>query len=360
MGLNTDTGIVIGKMKKGTKNLITDVPGVKVGHVTLDQGDIQTGVTAILPHEGNLFQDKVMAGCCVINGFGKSAGLVQLEELGTIETPIVLTNTLSVGTAVTALVKYMLEKNEDIGVTTGTVNSLVMECNDGKLNDIRGLHVKEEHVQKALKTASEVFEEGAVGAGRGMCCLGVKGGIGSASRVLEVEEKSYTIGALVLSNFGERGDLILAGNPIGERIRQIQDKDNAEKESLLSKKTLEIEEGDKGSIIMLIATDLPLNERQLKRVAKRAGAGLARTGSFYGNGSGDIAVAFSTSNRVAHYSEDDILSTKMMYDEHLDPVFKAATEATEEAIISSLYHAETVVGVRGTVRKGLKEYLSRL
>jgi len=360
MGLSKDTGIVIGNMQKGKNNLITDVPGVRVGHLTLSKREIQTGVTAILPHGGNLFQEKVMAGSCVINGFGKSVGLIQLNELGTIETPILLTNTLSVGTAVTALVKYMLKQNEDIGVSTGTVNSLVMECNDGKLNDIRGLHIKEKHVTDALESASIIFEEGAVGAGRGMCCLGVKGGIGSASRVLQMDGTRYTVGVLVLSNFGERGDLILAGNAVGKRIRQIQEEEKEKREDEESQNASKTEERDQGSIIMIVATDLPLNERQLKRTAKRAGAGLARTGSFYGNGSGDIAVAFSTTNRVPHYSEKDILETKMIYDEHLDIVFRAVAEASEEAILSALYHAESVVGARGSVRKGLKEYLERI
>ena len=178
------------KWKHGPRNLITDVPGVKVGQVTLRQGEINTGVTAILPHERNLFQEKVMAGAAVINGFGKSAGLVQVEELGTIESPIILTNTLSVGTALTAMVKYMMAQNPDIGVETGTVNCLVTECNDGRLNDIRGLHVTEEHVLQAVKSAAEDFEEGAVGGGTGMVCLGLKGGIGSSSRQFEADGKT--------------------------------------------------------------------------------------------------------------------------------------------------------------------------
>ena len=199
MGLNKESGLKIGLGTPGKRNLITDVPGVKVGHVTIRDGaDINTGVTAILPHEGNLFQDKVMAASCVINGFGKTMGLVQVEELGTIETPIIMTNTLSIGTAANALIKYMLQQNEDIGVKTGTVNPLVCECNDGVLNDIRGLHVKEEHVFEALANCSEEFEEGVVGSGTGMCCLGLKGGIGSASRIVKLDDKEYTVGALVI------------------------------------------------------------------------------------------------------------------------------------------------------------------
>lgn len=341
MGLNKESGIKIGRGTPGKRNLITDVPSVKVGHVTIRDGaDINTGVTAILPHEGNLFQEKVMASSCVINGFGKTMGLVQVEELGTIETPIIMTNTLSIGTAATALIKYMLQQNEDIGVKTGTVNPLVCECNDGTLNDIRGLHVKEEHVFEALANCGEDFEEGVVGSGTGMCCLGLKGGIGSASRVVKLDDKEYTVGALVMSNFGGAGRLLIEGRHMGQEI-----KDKLEAQQ------------DKGSIIMLIATDIPLTERQLKRVARRAGVGLARTGSYYGNGSGDIAIAFTTANRIPHYSKTAIMDMKMIADSKIDPVFDMAAEAVEEAIISSLYHAETTTGRAGKVKYGLRDFL---
>ena len=341
MGLNKESGIKIGRGTPGTRNLITDVPGVKVGHVTIRDGaDINTGVTAILPHEGNLFQEKVMASSCVINGFGKTMGLVQVEELGTIETPIIMTNTLSIGTAATALIKYMLQQNEDIGVKTGTVNPLVCECNDGVLNDIRGLHVKEEHVFEALANCSEDFAEGVVGSGTGMCCLGLKGGIGSASRIVKLDGTEYTVGALVMSNFGGAGRLLIEGRHMGQEI-----KDKLEAQQ------------DKGSIIMLIATDIPLTERQLKRVARRAGVGLARTGSYYGNGSGDIAIAFTTANRVPHYSKTAVMDIKMISDNKIDPVFDMAAEAVEEAIISSLYHAETTTGRAGKVKYGLRDFL---
>lgn len=341
MGLNKESGIKIGRGTPGQRNLITDVPGVKVGHVTIRDGaDINTGVTAILPHEGNLFQEKVMASSCVINGFGKTMGLVQVEELGTIETPIIMTNTLSIGTAATALIKYMLQQNEDIGTKTGTVNPLVCECNDGVLNDIRGLHVKEEHVFEALANCSEEFEEGVVGSGTGMCCLGLKGGIGSASRIVKLDDKEYTVGALVMSNFGGAGRLLIEGRHMGQEI-----KDKLEAQQ------------DKGSIIMLIATDIPLSERQLKRVARRAGVGLARTGSYYGNGSGDIAIAFTTANRVPHYSKTAVMDMKMLADSKIDPVFDMAAEAVEEAIISSLYHAETTTGRAGKVKYGLRDFL---
>ena len=341
MGLNKESGIKIGRGTPGARNLITDVPGVKVGHVTIRDGaDVNTGVTAILPHEGNMFQEKVMASSCVINGFGKTMGLVQVEELGTIETPIIMTNTLSIGTAANALIKYMLQQNEDIGVKTGTVNPLVCECNDGVLNDIRGLHVKEEHVFEALANCSEEFEEGVVGSGTGMCCLGLKGGIGSASRIVKLDDKEYTVGALVMSNFGGAGRLLIEGRHMGQEI-----KDKLEAQQ------------DKGSIIMLITTDIPLTERQLKRVARRAGVGLARTGSYYGNGSGDIAIAFTTANRVPHYSKTAVMDIKMISDNKIDPVFDMAAEAVEEAIISSLYHAETTTGRAGKVKYGLRDFL---
>ena len=341
MGLKKESGIKIGLGTPGPRNLITDVPGVKVGHVTVRDGaDINTGVTAILPHEGNMFQDKVMAASCVINGFGKTMGLVQVEELGTIETPIIMTNTLSIGTAANALIKYMLQQNEDIGVKTGTVNPLVCECNDGTLNDIRGLHVTEEHVFQALANCGEEFEEGVVGSGTGMCCLGLKGGIGSASRIVKLDDKEYTVGALVMSNFGGAGRLMIDGRQMGREI----------------KARLEAQQ-DKGSIIMLIATDVPLSERQLKRVARRAGVGLARTGSYYGNGSGDIAIAFTTANRVPHYSKTAVMDMKMISDNKIDGVFDATAEAVEEAIISSLYHAETTTGRAGKVKYGLRDFL---
>ncbi len=342
MGLSKNSGFCIGHGTPGPLNLITDVAGVTVSHVTLQQGEINTGVTAILPHGGNIFKDKVMAASAVINGFGKSMGLVQLEELGTIETPIIMTNTLSIGTAATALIEYMLEQNEDIGVSTGTVNPLVCECNDGHLNDIRGMHVQKEHVRTALDTTSEQFDEGAVGAGTGMCCLGLKGGIGSASRIVELNDKSYTVGALVLSNFGSLKNLKIDGDNVGRRLFAHK------------------EQADKGSIIMLIATDIPLSERQLKRLCRRAGVGLARTGSYYGNGSGDIAIAFTTANRVPHYNDGAFINVTMMDDERIDPVFEMTAEAVEEAIISSIYHAETTIGRAGNKKLGLLDALAQL
>lgn len=340
MGLPSECKIRIdSRYRKGVRNLITDVPGVKVGQVTLNDSEknIHTGVTAILPHSGNMYREKVTAGVSVINGFGKSAGLIQAEELGTIETPVIMTNTFGVGTALNALTRYMLEQNEDIGVSTCTVNCMVTECNDGELNDIRGMHITEADVRKALETAGETFEEGAVGGGTGMICMGKKGGIGSASRIVELDGKEYTIGAIVMSNFGVLGNLRIDGRRIyaGETGGT----------------------GDKGSIIMLIGTDIPLSDRQLRRTAKRATVSLGRVGSYLGTGSGDIAIAFSNGNIVPHYSDKKILCGGYVFENSMDTVFEATAETVEEAIISSLYHAVTMTGIRGKTVLGLKEYL---
>ena len=326
----------------------------------------------MLPHEGDIFHDKVMAGAAVINGFGKSTGLVQIEELGSIETPIIMTNTLNVGTAYEALTEYMLEKNSDIGRETGTVNCVITECNDGRVNDIRGMHVRKEHVRQALDGAADSFEEGCVGAGTGMVCLGLKGGIGSASRIISTDGNDYTIGALVMSNFGSAGNLVIGGRHYDTSV--YDSKPGSGSESKLSGDEIrgsasydmgaasggfDGSKKDKGSIIMLIATDVPLNERQLKRTAKRAMIALGRVGSYSGNGSGDIAIAFTTANRLSHYSDRNILETRMFYDENIDMVFEAAVEAVEEAIISSLYHAETTRGIGGSFYMGLRDFVDK-
>ena len=333
-------GIRVGKLPCGPLDKISDVPGVTVGHCTLADGEVQTGVTALLPHQGDIFHDKVMAASHVINGFGKTTGLVQIDELGTLETPILFTNTLSVGTVETALVKYMLDKNPDICETTGSVNPVVCECNDSGLNDIRGLHVTEENVRAALVDCRADFAKGAVGAGRGMRCHGLKGGIGSASRVVELDGKQYTIGALVLSNHAVFDDLVVAGTPI---------------QSLLDAHIPPHE--DKGSIITVLATDIPLSERQLRRLCHRALVGLSRTGSFCGNGSGEIVIAFTTANRVPHYSEKAILPMGMLHDDAINPLFRAVAECVEESVLSSLLHAETVTGHHGRTVRCLSDLL---
>lgn len=333
-------GIRVGKLPCGPLDKISDVPGVTVGHCTLADGEVQTGVTALLSHQGDIFHDKVMAASHVINGFGKTTGLVQIDELGTLETPILFTNTLSVGTVETALVKYMLDKNPDICETTGSVNPVVCECNDSGLNDIRGLHVTEENALAALADCRADFAEGAVGAGRGMRCHGLKGGIGSASRVVELDGKQYTIGALVLSNHAVFDDLVVAGTPI---------------QSLLDAHIPPHE--DKGSIITVLATDIPLSERQLRRLCHRALVGLSRTGSFCGNGSGEIVIAFTTANRVPHYSEKAILPMGMLHDDAINPLFRAVAECVEESVLSSLLHAETVTGHHGRTVRCLSDLL---
>lgn len=347
--LSKEYGIVIGNLEHGKNNLITDVKGVKVGNLTFNDKDIKTGITVILPHEKNIFKEKVMASSFVINGFGKSTGLVQIEELGNIETPIVLTNTLSVGAAHEGLVKYMLKDNEDIGDTTGTVNPIICECNDGYLNDIRKLTIKSDDVLKAIDNSNVIFDQGAVGAGTGMVCCGLKGGIGSSSRVVKLDDKEYVLGTLVLSNFGRRKDLMIDGEKIGEKIESLH---NLNKEPL--------QDGDKGSIIMIIATDIPLNERQLKRLCKRATISLGRVGSHIGNGSGDIVIGFTTANKINHYEEKDIVNLKFINENKIDIVFRAVIESLEESILNSMIYAETTEGRKGNKVVSLKEYLDKI
>lgn len=335
------TDLNIGFAKKGKRNLISDVGGVTVGHVTIKGEDINTGVTAILPHSGNMFTEKVIGAVHVINGYGKSTGLMQVEELGTIETPIILTNTLSVGTASTGLIRYMMEANSEIGGKHGTVNPLVFECNDGGLSDIRGLHIKESHVTEAIENACADFEEGAVGAGTGMSCFGLKGGIGSASRLVKLDGDEYTLGVLVLTNFGSMEYFRIDGKAVGTDI----------KEALKAKS-----EPDKGSVIVVLATDAPVNERQLKRLCKRAAAGLARVGSYYGNGSGDVVVGFSTAHRLPHVSHKEVFDSKRLFENSLEKLFPLVVETVEEAVLSSMLHAETTSG-KGKTRYSLKEFM---
>ncbi|WP_226675342.1 DmpA family aminopeptidase [Mesobacillus jeotgali] len=332
-----DRGVVVGRMSPGSNNCITDVPGVKVGHVTLDfplddKGEEYacTGVTSILPHGGNLFKEKVTAASYVLNGFGKTTGLVQVNELGTIEAPIMLTNTFAVPAVTQGTLEYMLAENEEIGETTGTINIVVGECNDSHLNSIRHFSVKPEHAKQAIKKASTLpAEEGAVGAGKGMVCFGHKGGIGTASRAVKSAD-TYTVGCMVLSNFGKKEELM------------------AGKYGIESIKTGLSETAD-GSIIIILATDAPLSDRQLLRLAKRCGIGLGRTGSHFSHGSGDIVIAFSTANQTSHYSNEFILSSRQVRDDHplMNELFTAAAEATEEAILNSLSQAETTKGRKG-------------
>lgn len=334
MGLSKQWNIKVGEMDPGRRNLITDVKGVRVGHVTIDSGNTHTGVTAVLPHPGNLFRDKVMAASQVLNGFGKTIGLVEVDEMGFLETPILLTNTFGVGAAANGLIDYMLEENADIGRTTGTVNPVVCECNDGRINDIRKRAVTEAHAREAITRASEEFAEGDVGAGRGMICHQLKGGIGSASRTFEIGGQKYTLGALVLSNHGLYRDLLVAGRRISEEIS----KEVLQKISKKGKKESP-EERDKGSIIMILATDAPLSERQLKRICRRCAIGLGREGSYMMNGSGDIALAFTTANRIPHTYASGVLPMQMLHDDEMDILFRASAEVIEESVLSSMFHA---------------------
>ncbi len=334
-----DYNISIGSLPIGPLNAITDVEGVRVGHCTLNNGSVQTGVTAVLPTLNNVFQEKLFAAHYVINGFGKTTGLMQIEELGTLESPIILTNTLSVGTAYEALVRHMLKDNESIGGRDGTVNPIICECNDGYLNDIRGLHIKQKHVLEAITTANKEFTEGAVGAGRGMSCFQLKGGIGSSSRVFTIDDENYTLGTLVLSNFGRKDDLTIKDKNIGKLIADLE---NVE---------------DKGSIIMIIATDLPLLPHTLKRIAKRASIGLSRVGGYMGNGSGEVVIAFSTAITYPQNSEKSILTTQYLHQNKIDLVFRAVAESIEESVLNSMITAEPVEGFKQRKRDSLKNHI---
>jgi len=325
-------GIALGVLPTGPENAITDVPGVRVGHTTLIRGDsVRTGVTAILPHPGNLFQEKVPAAIYIGNGFGKLAGYSQVEELGTIETPIVLTNTLSVPIAVNALIGYTLQQpgNEEVY----SVNAVVGETNDGRLNDIRGRHVVEADVLEAIQNAkSGPVEEGNVGAGTGTMAFGYKGGIGTASRRIPQKSGGFTVGVLVQANFG--GILTLNGFNLARELGRFP---NSYKEDT------------DGSCMMVVITDAPLNARNLKRLAKRCMLGLARTGGIASNGSGDYVIAVSTdpNNRVKYTPEGLLSGDATVHNDFMSPLFLAAVEATEEAIWNALFAAEEMQGFKG-------------
>jgi D-aminopeptidase len=332
-----DYGITIGVLNTGRKNTITDVPGVKVGHVTLIKGDsINTGVTAIIPHPGNIFQNKVPAAIHIGNGFGKLTGYPQVEELGNIETPIVLTNTLSVPVAADALIDYTIRLPENKNVRS--VNPVVGETNDGGLNDIRKRSITKEHVFQAIAGADTgMVKEGNVGAGAGTSCLGFKGGIGTASRILPDSRGGYIVGVLVQTNFG--GILQINGVPVGIELGRYR----------FSEITNEYRED--GSCMIVIMTDAPLSPKNLKRLAARSMFGIARTGGIASNSSGDFAIAVSTSKniRIPYLSESMFEESKVLRNDNLDLLFEAVIEATEEAIINSLFAAETVTG-KGNVR----------
>jgi len=331
-------GLQLGTLPPGPLNAITDVAGVKVGQVTLREGDrVRTGVTAILPHGGNIFQDKVPAGIAVANAYGKLTGSTQVEELGTLETPIVLTNTLSVPTAADGLLDYILALpgNE----TVASVNPVVGETNDGWLNDIRGRHVTRAHVLEAIRTAvAGPVEEGAVGAGTGTTSFGFKGGIGTSSRRLPESHGGYAVGVLVQNNFG--GVLTIAGVVVGPKLRAAEDGAGPAAD---------------GSCLLVVATDAPLDARNLKRLARRALLGIPRTGGYYSHHSGDYAIAFSTAPevRVPQRSDSPTRTVTLLRDEAVSRLFLAAAEAAEEAILNSLFKAERTVGLDGHAAEAL-------
>ena len=341
-------------MEKGKLNAITDIEGVAVGHVTLG-GPIEgedfrcTGVTAILPHGGNLFEEKVPAASFVLNGFGKTAGLVQVEELGVIESPIMLTNTFSVGAVLEGTIRHMLGENPAIGDSSSSLNVVVGECNDSYLNSMRRMAVRPEHAEEAIRSAAPgAFAQGAVGAGKGMICYGAKGGVGSSSRLARHAGRTFTVGTLVLTNFGRGHECLFPGwvtpeepapeTPVAESGGSTSDQDDKRPD---------------GSVIIVVATDAPLDSRQLGRLAKRAAIGLGRTGTHIHNGSGDIIISFSTAQTVPHGGDEPTFTREVMKDDHpvMNDLFQAAIESTEEAILQSLLHAETTPGRKGRLVK---------
>lgn len=321
----------IGKMPHGERNLISDVPGVRVGHCTVDSGNNHTGVTVVMPPCPNPYTDKLTAASCVFNGYGKTLGLVQVDELGTLETPIALTNTMNVGRVHDALVSYMLSLCERDGITLTSVNPVVCECNDSRMNDISRRVIGEKEVFAAIASASADFAQGAAGAGRGTTCYGMKGGIGSSSRIMELDGKAFTMGVLVQSNYGASADFRRACLPDG------------------------LAESDQGSIILIVATDLPLSARQLKRVLRRTSVGMARLGSYIGNGSGEIAVGFTTAPRID--SGGSFQTQSLLREDKMNIPFRAVGECAEEAILQSMWHASADFGLDGSAIPCLRAFL---
>jgi D-aminopeptidase len=345
-----DLGVIVGVLPTGKENAITDVAGVRVGHATLIKGvDVRTGVTAILPHAGNLFQEKVPAAIFVGNGFGKLMGATQVDELGEIETPILLTNTLNTPRVADALIDWMLQLpgNEQVR----SINPIVAETNDGYLSDIRGRHVGRDEVFAAIRSAKDgAVEEGSVGAGTGTVAFGWKGGVGTSSRLIPQSLGGYTVGVLVQSNYG--GVLTINGAPVGRELGKYYLKEEIEGRRVsqnfpAGNPASENQVGDAadGSIIIVVATDAPLDARNLKRLAARAMLGLARTGSPSTNGSGDYVIAFSVASRIR--ASENLRSAQVLGNDAMSPLFEAVVEATEEAIYNSLFKATTVAGRDG-------------
>lgn len=327
-----------GRLVPGPGNAITDVTGVSVGHCSLRGEGLFTGVTAIVPHAGDIFRVKPRAAVEVINGFGKSAGLMQVAELGTIETPILLTNTFGVAACTEALIRCAIAANPAIGRKTSTVNALVCECNDGSINDIQALGVTPANAEAALAAASTgAVEQGAVGAGAGMTAFGFKAGIGTASRRLRIGKRDFMLGSLVLANFGAAGDLVL---PDGRR---------PDPRAAVSP--------ERGSVIVIMATDLPLGDRQLQRVARRGGAGLARLGAFWGHGSGDVVLCFTTADPLEHDPAKPFSTQERLADDHIDIAFRAAAETAQEAVLNALCMSPATPARNGRVYPSLADWL---
>lgn len=371
-----DYGIIPGRMKPGKWNKITDVPGVLVGHSTIRTQENHTGVTVILPGRDNAFARNYVAASYVHNGFGKSCGLVQIDELGTLETPIALTNTLNVGLVWDAMAEYVIRQCKKDGVPVRSLNPVVGECNDSQINHIQKRAVKAEHVWEAIEGAKVDFEEGAVGAGAGTICYGLKGGIGSASRIVELYGKEYTIGVLVQSNFGATADLVLDGVRTGEKILEIKKKmdenqgqNNGMEASRLHDESvidmacsckegpMAVSQCDKGSIMTILATDLPVSDRQLKRILRRSAVGIARTGAYTGHGSGEVMIGFTTANRVPSGTAEEPVTQTILHESLINQAFQAAAEAAHEAILNSMACAARTVGIDGEVYYGLGEFL---
>ena len=327
-----DRGLVIGSLPAGPRNKITDVPGVTVGHATVDTPEYKTGVTVVMPSAENPFFRKLPAAAFVLNGFGKSQGLVQIGELGQLESPILLTNTLNVGKVHDAAVGYLARRCEEEGAPLRSVNPVVCECNDGSLSRITGRPVEEAHVLEAIGAAAPDFDEGDVGAGKGMICHDLKGGIGSASRQLEVDGQVFTLGVLALTNHGNLSDLTIGGEHIGPAIA----------DRLKAEHTPDV-----GSCILVMATDLPLDSRQLGRVLRRGSVGLARLGSFIGHGSGEVFVGFSTANAWDSRDKTALRAGTFFSESRMDLPFRAMAECTEEAVLNSMLCARTVTGYTG-------------
>lgn len=334
-----EAGIWFGELPPGPKNAITDVTGVKVGHCTIirgsgplkiGKGPVRTGVTAILPHGKNVYREPVKGAYFDMNGCGGLMGALQIREFGIIDTPIVLTNTMSMGSAAEGLIKYLLRSNPDVGISEETIIPIVSECDDSYLNDAQGLHVREDHVFTAIQDAKETVVEGAVGSGTGMTCHDYKGGIGTSSRRVEVGGDMYTLGTLVMTNHGCKEELRIDGVPVGLELPEPGRKRSVD-----------------GSVVIVVATSAPLDSRQLGRVARRTFLGMANVGGCSANGSGDIAVAFSTANIHKRFESDGLLTDYLIQDKDITPLFRAAVDCTAEAIVNSLFKAETVEGRDG-------------